>query len=240
MVFLTIFFSSLPLKAKVNYLLFLCGRRSTIPAAIVNAVKIEENGEEMVDIRQIPGIFLSENLSARRNVYLRRGVAEKLGAVLKMLPQGVHLKIYSAFRSMDEQYQNWNRIYAQNRARYPDADEAEITLKTKAKCADPRKGFGGHQTGGAIDLSLCDAAGNDLDMGTAYGKFNRFTPTACSDVSPSIKENRLLLLRAMQSVGFVNYPQEWWHYCYGDRMWAAYTQKNKCFYGLAAEPKEKE
>ena len=226
MVFLTIFFSSLPLKAKVNYLLFLCGRRSTIPAAIVNAVKIEENGEEMVDIRQIPGIFLSENLSARRNVYLRRGVAEKLGAVLKMLPQGVHLKIYSAF--------------AQNRARYPDADEAEITLKTKAKCADPRKGFGGHQTGGAIDLSLCDAAGNDLDMGTAYGKFNRCTPTACSDVSPSIKENRLLLLRAMQSVGFVNYPQEWWHYCYGDRMWAAYTQKNKCFYGLAAEPKEKE
>lgn len=36
----------------------------------------------------------------------------------------------------------------------------------------------------------------------------------------------------MKKNGFVNYPNEWWHFCYGDRMWAAYSGKKTCFYGL--------
>ncbi|MCC6520971.1 hypothetical protein IT403_03270 [Candidatus Nomurabacteria bacterium] len=35
----------------------------------------------------------------------------------------------------------------------------------------------------------------------------------------------------MTSVGFVYYPGEWWHYCYGDRMWAVYSRRKECVYG---------
>ena len=35
----------------------------------------------------------------------------------------------------------------------------------------------------------------------------------------------------MKKLDFVNFPAEWWHYCYGDRMWAAYKGKKECFYG---------
>lgn len=41
----------------------------------------------------------------------------------------------------------------------------------------------------------------------------------------------------MEKAGFQNYPFEWWHYCYGDRMWAAYSGKKTCFYGM---PKQNE
>jgi D-alanyl-D-alanine dipeptidase len=30
----------------------------------------------------------------------------------------------------------------------------------------------------------------------------------------------------------VNYPAEWWHYSYGDRMWAAYSNRRTAIYGV--------
>ena len=35
----------------------------------------------------------------------------------------------------------------------------------------------------------------------------------------------------MQRAGFVNYPAEWWHFSYGDKMWAAYSHKEYAIYG---------
>ncbi|HAE24988.1 MAG TPA: hypothetical protein DCG33_06580 [Prevotellaceae bacterium] len=36
----------------------------------------------------------------------------------------------------------------------------------------------------------------------------------------------------MQCAGFANYPAEWWHFCYGDKMWAAYNNKKTAFYDV--------
>ena len=44
----------------------------------------------------------------------------------------------------------------------------------------------------------------------------------------------------MENAGFKNYPNEWWHFCYGDRMWAAYSKRKDCFYGMPAQIKDKE
>ncbi len=46
------------------------------------------------------------------------------------------------------------------------------------------------------------------------------------------KQNRAILKNAMEKAGFKNYPHEWWHFCYGDRMWSAYSKQKECFYGL--------
>ena len=45
------------------------------------------------------------------------------------------------------------------------------------------------------------------------------------------RRNMKVLYDAMTKAGFANYPLEWWHYSYGDRMWAAYSGKEECFYG---------
>lgn len=64
---------------------------------------------------------------------------------------------------------------------------------------------GGHQTGGAVDLTLCDINGIPLDMGSEY-------PVKCPEMvtsyvlAPIVNERRRLLCNVMRKEGFVNYP----------------------------------
>ena len=70
-----------------------------------------------------------------------------------------------------------------------------------------------HNLGLAIDLTLVDLrTGVPLDMGTAFDTFSLAAHTANAD--GSTLERRLKLKRLMESEGFVNYEQEWWHYSY--------------------------
>ena len=36
----------------------------------------------------------------------------------------------------------------------------------------------------------------------------------------------------MKNAGFANYPLEWWHFSYGDRLWAAYTNQKEAVYDV--------
>ena len=117
----------------------------------------------------------------------------------------------------------------------PELSEETLERLVRARYADPRKGFGGHQTGGAIDISLCDLKGKDFEMGTAYLEMTSQTLTNSHKISKEAKRNRRILYNALTSQGFQNYPAEWWHYCYGDRMWAAYQRRDKAIYGLVED-----
>ncbi|MEK6914663.1 MAG: hypothetical protein AABW83_03360 [Nanoarchaeota archaeon] len=37
----------------------------------------------------------------------------------------------------------------------------------------------------------------------------------------------------MTKSGFTNYPGEWWHWSYGDRIWAHYNNKKYAIYGIS-------
>ena len=39
----------------------------------------------------------------------------------------------------------------------------------------------------------------------------------------------------LNGLDFVNFPGEWWHFCYGDKMWAAYKNKKECKYGYISK-----
>ena len=70
-----------------------------------------------------------------------------------------------------------------------------------------------HNLGLAIDLTLADLrTGAPLDMGTPFDTFSREAHTA--NATGDILARRLLLTRVMESQGFVNYTQEWWHFSY--------------------------
>ena len=109
--------------------------------------------------------------------------------------------------------------------------EDELKRRARAFCADPTSGDGGgHQTGGALDVTLY-AGTEALDMGTEIGEYNALTKTENPSLTPLQRANREILRRAMERAGFVNYPNEWWHYSYGDQMWCAYARRRKAFYG---------
>lgn len=220
------------IKDKTKYILWRLGLRKTIPASIINNIQIKENNEELVDIRGDKTLHFSSDLKQRKNVYLRKTVYDKIKQAQKMLPDNYFFKIYSAFRPLDEQVRLWNANYQTIKNANPDLPEQKIIIKTKAVCADPRFGFGGHQTGGAIDVSLCDKNGKDYDMGTNCLEKNNKTVTKSKNLTPIQKYNRKILRTVLENMGLQNYPGEWWHFCYGDRMWAAYSKKRIALYGM--------
>jgi D-alanyl-D-alanine dipeptidase len=106
---------------------------------------------------------------------------------------GYRLKIFDAFRPHEAQVLLWDSA--------PD----------KLYVADPAIGSN-HTRGTAIDLTLVDAQGEELDMGTGFDDMTLLSHHFNEQVSASAQANRLLLLRIMTDAGFEHIAHEWWHY----------------------------
>ena len=219
-------------KDRIKLMLWNLGLRKTIPSAAINNIPIKENHDKLVNIKQDQSLYFADELQARDSVLLREQVYNNLKNAQQYLPENYFFKIYSAFRPIAEQQQRGDHHYRHIKSLNPDLPDSEIIKKVKAICADPRFGFGGHQTGGAVDISLCNKRGHDYDMGTKYLENNAQTPTKSGTLNLEQKQNRAILKNAMEKAGFKNYPPEWWHFCYGDRLWSAYSKQKECFYGL--------
>ncbi len=126
--------------------------------------------------------------------FLHRDAEARLArAVALARPLGLRLKILDAFRPTEAQWALWNAC--------PDP----------AFLADPRHGSP-HSRGVAIDLTLLDGAGVELDMGTPFDAFTPLSFHASTEVAPTAQRNRLLLLGLMTAAGWDFYTNEWWHY----------------------------
>ena len=194
------------LKTYIKYVLYIFGIRSTIPAGIINQKKVCECREALINLKEIRGLFFNEQLSGR--VLIRSGVASKIRAANNDLPVGIHIKILSAYRPPKEQQSLYNSYYKKVQKEYPKLSKTDWERMTKAVYANPKNGGGGHQTGGAIDLTLCDAKGQNLAMGTKYLEMNCDTKTNASGLSKEIQKRRKLLCDAMAKQGMQNYPNE--------------------------------
>jgi D-alanyl-D-alanine dipeptidase len=70
----------------------------------------------------------------------------------------------------------------------------------------------GHNHGHTVDLTIVDAAGTPLDMGTPWDTLSEESHT--TNARGSALENRLLLQGLMVQNGFRPYHKEWWHFRY--------------------------
>lgn len=130
----------------------------------------------------------------RAGCYLHPEAAAKLARVVELArPPGLRLKLFDAFRPSEAQWLLWNAC--------PDP----------TFLADPRRGSP-HSRGVAIDLTLIDAAGDELDMGTGFDAFTPLSYHGNLDVPVAAQRNRFLLLGLMSAAGWDFYANEWWHY----------------------------
>jgi D-alanyl-D-alanine dipeptidase len=107
--------------------------------------------------------------------------------------QGCRLRIYDAFRPVEAQWRLWEA--------FPDPEFI----------ADPRVGSN-HARGVAIDLTLADADGAPLDMGTPFDDMTALSHHGNTSIPPGAQANRSRLLGIMAAAGWHHYPPEWWHY----------------------------
>ncbi|HNF48847.1 MAG TPA: M15 family metallopeptidase [Chitinophagales bacterium] len=79
--------------------------------------------------------------------------------------------------------------------------------------AHPGKGSM-HNKGCAVDVSLAEADGKLLDMGTEFDDFTEAAHFANTAINRLEHRNRKQLRDIMTSVGFLPYNNEWWHFNY--------------------------
>jgi len=107
--------------------------------------------------------------------------------------QGLRIKIFDAFRPAEAQWALWEHT--------PDPEFL----------ADPRRGSP-HSRGVAVDVTLVDPMGRELEMGTGFDAFTPRSHHADMGVSAIAQRNRAMLLGLMTAAGWDYYRNEWWHY----------------------------
>ncbi|MXW41195.1 MAG: M15 family metallopeptidase [Synechococcus sp. SB0668_bin_15] len=91
-----------------------------------------------------------------------------------------------------------------------------------------------HSTGAAVDLTLVDHDGEPVPMGSpidALGPESYPDHFAGDPHGATAHRNRLRLRQAMLAAGFVLHPWEWWHFSFGDQLWAWRTGQVAARYG---------
>lgn len=195
----------------------------SLPRKFWDRVVIKENNEPMVPYESYGTSFL-----------VRKAIAEKLDQVKKKLPQGIYLKVLDGYRSLERQQQAWDRKWNMVKSENPNLPDEQIDREVRLVVARPSE-ITNHICGGAVDVCLVNEAGEMIDCGTEYAPADcdgrKKCPMFSNFINEEQKQNRKILRDAMTQAGFVYYPGEWWHYCYGDRMWAVYTGRRECCYG---------
>jgi D-alanyl-D-alanine dipeptidase len=204
------------------------GLRKILPSDITQSKKIKESDQSLIEAGDE---FFKLNL-VTDYFFGRQRVIEKLKKVNENLKKdyGLQLALIQNYRSLEEQKRQWEKRLDDTRQKFPYLSEEEI-IREASKFTSKPTGNGPHQTGGAVDLTLADLEGNVIFMGSDYSEQGEKTFFDSRNISVEARKYRNILKEVMEKEDFVNYPAEWWHWSYGDRMWAAYGKKPYAFYG---------
>ena len=138
--------------------------------------------------------FLKEKVYPCAECFLRaKTVKSLLEANKTFLQQGFRIKLYDCYRPKAIQKKMWKIV--------PDANFV----------ANPKKGSI-HNRGGAVDISLVDSLGVEVNMGTKFDFFGEEASHNYQNLSDEILANRKFLKEIMLQNNFKIFESEWWHY----------------------------
>lgn len=180
------------------------------------------------------------------DLIMREGVAKRLQDVNAQLGLAhLELHVFDAWRPQAVQsyfHDTW--LPSAFRQRDPTISDDELLRKVETYWAAPSKGPHApapHSTGGAVDLTIRWRGGDPLWMGSL---FDDASPIARTDhfegaaepfsfTAEEARANRRLLYWLMTAAGFASNPSEWWHFSFGDQMWAQTTGAPAALYSGA-------
>lgn len=202
-------------------------------------ISIKEVGELLEDVSQYglltEPVYFKQGISQDSRIFLRSGVIEKLIAIEKDL-KIYRLKLWDGYRSRQVQDALFQQFWNEAKKKNPDWDDVQIKTYIEpfvSNARDPKR-IPSHATGGTIDLTLIDVNGNELDMGTPFDFFGtEATPLYFEQnlTNSKVKENRKILREAMFAQEFTIDKEEWWHFDYGNQLWALELNKPFAIYG---------
>ncbi|MEE9439912.1 MAG: M15 family metallopeptidase [Saprospiraceae bacterium] len=150
----------------------------------------------IIDIR-----YATKNNFTKKQIYpcarcfLRPVLAKKIKKLQKDIKKryGMSLKFFDCYRPRPAQQLLWDIV--------PDA-----------RYVTPPKKGSMHNRGLALDVTLVDNNGKELDMGTPYDYFGEKAYPAYQNLPKNVIKNRQILLKMMEAIGLKGIRTEWWHF----------------------------
>jgi len=223
---------------------------------IWNKIPIKDNGDKLVSLPSClkyldphPYSHIGAPYKDKTSIWkLREEVVNRLVKVNDYLisKSSFNLLIYDSWRPLEVQEFMFKRAFLleceksdidisfENRKSYPSilkkVEKFWAYPSHDTRCPPP------HSTGGALDVCLSDKDGNLVEMGSMVDQMdetsNPYFYANMKNEEPIIWNSRRNLLREiMTKFGFAQHPNEWWHFSYGDQLWAWKNKKANALYG---------
>lgn len=179
-----------------------------VKQGLVNILAIDSTLK--IDVRySTPNNFVGIDLYGELDqVYLQREVAYKLKkaqSYLKDSNSNLSLLVFDGVRPLHIQQLMW--------------DTLKIPIWEKTKFLSNPKNHSIHNYAAAIDLTIVNNKGEELDMGTPYDFIGKLCYPRLEqqyllsgELSKKQVDNRKLLRFVMKKAGFRVLPTEWWHF----------------------------
>ena len=222
-----------------------------------SAIPILENDEDLVTISSDfnfvephPYLKLGAPYQCKNKLWnLRKGVLKRLKLAnnyLKSKYSDYSLLLYDTWRPIEVQRYMFNFAFESECKKkglkipidlmdhYPEivslVEKFWAYPSSDIKCPPP------HSTGAALDLSMIDLSGNLVDMGCEIDMIDKsahpdFYKRSKSPEAVIWDKRRNILKEIMLKFDFAQHPNEWWHFSYGDQLWAWKKEKDYAIYG---------
>ncbi|PIR32210.1 MAG: D-alanyl-D-alanine dipeptidase [Alphaproteobacteria bacterium CG11_big_fil_rev_8_21_14_0_20_44_7] len=161
---------------------------------MLHKITTEEFGVELEIAYASTANFTGKAVYKKPEAYLHPKAAQHLKTAISYAAAlGYKIKIFDAYRPSEAQYKLWEHTPDANFLSHPDSGSP-------------------HSRGIAIDLTLIDENGVELDMGTGFDDFTKKSYHSNLEISAEAQKNRRILLGIMSAAGWDWYDNEWWHY----------------------------
>ena len=138
--------------------------------------------------------FLKAKVYDCAECFLRLKTVEALISANKdFMKKGYKIKLFDCYRPLSIQKKMWEIV------------------SNPEYVADPKKGSI-HNRGGAVDISIVDANGIEMNMRTPFDFFGVQANHNYTKLSKEVLSNRKYLKKIMVKNGFNSFDSEWWHY----------------------------
>lgn len=174
--------------------------------------------------KKIKLLSVYSRIETNISILVRPMVAKMLANVAEQLPNNLQLQVDGGYRTPNTQRILWN-----NRTK-----ELGVN-KAKDLVANPGSETSGHLVGGAVDVSLLDLNGKEINLSEPFKKYYDEQKLYSKKITKRAQKLRLILYKAMLSAGFAPHDNEYWHFSYGDKRWADFYNK-KVIYKIIKNP----
>ncbi len=164
-------------------------------------------------------------------IYARSELLTRLEQAAKSLADPYQLVIRAGHRPIAVQKRLVKECAADYKRDNPGVSDEEALDHARTFVSDPDITLPPHVCGAAVDVEVMDvSAGKYLDFGSGLNDDNEKSFLYYPDLSEEQKANRLMLVSAMLDAGLASCMPEWWHFSYGDQVWAWFYGEQNSLY----------